>query len=246
MSSRFGNFFRSLFSIEKHERVKVFSLTISFFLIIAAYTIARELKDSIFVAIVGKSYLPIAKILTLVILIPPILFYSFLVDKIRRYQLLCYYSIFFGVMGLLFSLLLGHSTIGIPNTATSPFRIFGWIFYFFVEGYSPFLVSVFWAFANSINDPAEAKNNYGIMVSGSKLGGIISAIMAWAVLKDCRPFCYLVTSDIAKHQALLGFSSLLLLIVPFVIIRMIRSVSGKYLHGYEAAYKVEKQRESCE
>ncbi|MFZ5954760.1 MAG: NTP/NDP exchange transporter [Candidatus Dependentiae bacterium] len=242
MSSRFGKFFRSLFSIEKHERVKVFSLTISFFLIIAAYTIARELKDSIFVAIVGKSYLPIAKILTLVILIPPILFYSFLVDKIRRYQLLCYYSMFFGAMGLLFAFLLGHPTIGIANTATSPFRFFGWIFYFFVEGYSPFLVSVFWAFANSINDPAEAKNNYGIMVSGSKLGGIISAIIAWATLKECRPFCYLVTSDIAKHQVLLGFSSILLLVVPLVIMRMIRSVSGKYLHGYEAAYRVEKQR----
>lgn len=242
MSSRFGSFFKSLFTVEKHERVKVISLTFSFFLIIAAYTIARELKDSIFVAIVGKSYLPIAKIITLVILIPPILFYSMLVDKIRRYQLLCYYSLFFGISGILFSILLGHSTIGIANTAASPHRLFGWIFYFFVEGYSPFLVSVFWAFANSINAPSEAKNNYGFMVSGSKLGGIISAIIAWAVLKECRPFCYIVTSDIAKHQALLGVSSVLLLIVPFVIIRMMRSVSGKYLHGYEAAYKVEKHR----
>jgi AAA family ATP:ADP antiporter len=232
----------SVFWVEKGERRKLFLLSLTFFLVIAAYTIARELKDSIFVAIVGRYYIPGAKLATLIVFIPAILFYSKLVDKLRRYHLLCFYSVLYGSLGILFSYLLGHPTIGIANTETSPYRLFGWIFYFFVEGYSPFLVSVFWAFANSINDPQEAKQNYGLMVSGSKMGGMISAAFAWSLLSEYNPLGRLFVTDIAKHQMLLTFASLLLLIVPVVIITLMRSVSGKFLHGYEAAYQVEKLR----
>jgi len=228
--------------VEPHERLKLFLLTVAFFFVIAAYTIAKELKDSIFVAIVGQLYLPAAKLWTMVALVPAILLYAKLVDKMRRYHLLAFYSSAYALLGLVFAYFLGHPTIGIPNTDTNPYRIFGWVVYFFVEGYSPFVVSVFWAFANSINDPESAKKNYGLMVSGSKLGGMLSAGLAWMILANIGPFKTLAVTDTSKHQLLLGISSALLAVVPFVIFYLQRTVSGRYLHGYEAAYKVEKQR----
>jgi AAA family ATP:ADP antiporter len=233
---------KSLFSIEPHERLKFLLLTITFFFIVGAYTIIRELKDSIFVAVVGRTYIPTAKLLAMIVLVPAILLYSFLVDRIRRYQLLYVYTIFYGIFQLIFAVLLAHSTIGLANTDPSPYRIFGWLFYFFVEGFVPFVVSVFWAFANSVTDPDEAKKNYGLMVSGSKLGGMLSAALAWTILSNANPFSQYVSSDIARHQLLLGISALMLLAVPMVIKYLMQNVSGKYMHGYEAAYQLEKQR----
>lgn len=104
------------------------------------------------------------------------------------------------------------------------------------------MVSVFWAFANSVTSPEKAKQNYGLMVSGSKLGGMLSAGLAWIILSHSNPFACWVSSDIARHQLLLAFSALMNLLVPFVVLALVKNVPGKYLHGYEAAYLVEKER----
>jgi len=239
---RIGKWLWSLLKVDESERLKLLYLTLTFFFVIAAYTIVKELKDSIFTAIVGSSYIPVAKTMTMLVLIPAILGYSYLVDRLRRYQLLTFYSIIYGVFGLGFAYFLSHPIIGLPNEVAGPHRIFGWLFYFFIEGYSPFVVSVFWAFANSISDPDEAKKNYGIMVSGSKLGGMFSAALAWLVLSASNPVAMFVSQDIAKHQFLLAFAAVMVLIVPFVVKALIKNVSGRHLHGYEAAYKIEKER----
>lgn len=233
-----------LFAVEPQERLKVLFLTIAFFFIISAYTIAKDLKDVIFMSIVGKEYVPWAKVLSILVLIPSILLYSKLVDKIRRYQLLVVYTVFFGLVGLLFAFFIGDPNIGIANTHTGPERIFGWLFYFFVEGYSPFVVSVLWAFANSITSPDAAKKNYGLMVSGSKVGGMLSAGLAWVLFSSQIPDGYnAMTVDIFKHQIVLVIASMMLLVVPIIVILLMRLVPGHYLHGYEAVYQAEKSKE---
>lgn len=242
MRLRVASLFKSLFSVEPHERLKLLFLSITFFFIIASYTILKELKDSIFLAMVGREYINYAKLLSMLILVPAIIFYSFLVDRLRRYHLLYVYSFLYGIVGLVFALLLKHPTIGLLNHHVGPHRLFGWLFYFFYEGYSPFMVGVFWAFANSVTNPEEAKKNYGLMVSGSKLGGMLSAALAIFVLSSTGPLKCYINSDVAQHQILLIFSSVIVLFVPFVIMALMKNVSGKYLHGYEAAYQVEKER----
>ncbi len=238
------NFARKLTAFkvaDKGEHLKLILLSATFFLVIGAYTIIRDLRDSFFIAIVGREYIPWANLLEFVVLIPAVLFYSFLVDKVRRYQLLYIYSFFYSIVGFACAYLLGDPVIGLHNTQTSPVRLFGWFFYFFVEGFTPFVVSVFWAFANSINSPEAAKNNYGLMVAMSKIGGMLSAGLAWILLTPkfggARFF-----SDVTNHQILLIFFSLLAFFVPFMIYMLIKKVPGKNLHGYEAVYQFEKQR----
>lgn len=242
MRSRLGKVFEFLFKVDKSERIKLLFLTASFFFVVGSYTIIRELKDAVFLSVVGEDYLPWAKIASMLILIPAILFYSFLVDKLRRYQLLIFYNFLYGSVGLIFVYFLGNSSIGIANTDTSPYRIFGWLFYFFVEGYSPFVVSVFWAFANSITSPEAAKKNYALMVSGSKVGGMLAAAFSW-YLFSCSVNSSFHMSAVAKHQVLLTISSLFLLFVPVLILLLMKKVPGKYLHGYEAVYQIEKEKE---
>lgn len=242
MRSKIGAWFRGLIVIEPHERTKIALLTLAFFCIIGGYTVAKELKDSVFTAIVGRESIPEAKIYFMLFMVPAIFLYSKLVDRLRRYHLLCVYALAYAVIGLILAYLLGHPTIGLPNTVPASNRLFGWFFYFFVESCSPFVVGLFWAFANSITDPKSAQNNYGPMVSGSKLGGMLTAGLAWALLSVTDPTSPLMFSDVVKHQILMGVFSLFLFVVPVVIIVLMRKVSGRYLHGYEAAYQVEKQR----
>lgn len=228
---------------QKYDHLKLLFLSLAFFCVIGAYTVTKELKNSIFYYTVGKEYIPLARWLAMFALVPGILIYSKLVDTLRRYQLLCIYSLFYAVFGLVFAYFIGHPEIGILNTNTNPNRLFGWLFYFFIEGCSPFVVSVCWAFANSINSPKSAQKNYGFMVSGSKLGGMLTAGAAWLMLRYSMFGSNSLMADLYSHQFLLIASSLLLFMVPLVIILMMRHIPGKYLHGYEAVYQVEKEKQ---
>ncbi len=242
MKSKLGGF-GSFFVMQREERLKLILLGISFFLVIGAYSLVRELKSSMFMSIVGKEYVPMARMLAMFLLIPATLFYSFLVDKMKRYQLLYFYSIAYGIAGLFCVYLVGHPTIGLPNTETSAHRLFGWFFYFFIEVFSPFVISVFWAFSNSVYDPEGAKNNYSFLVSASKIGGMVTTGLAWTLFSYRSLAGDKIFSDVIGHQFLLAFFSILALIIPFVVYLLIKNVSKKYLHGYEAAYQFEREKE---
>ena len=208
MGSKVRQMMHRLFDIEPQERMKLFFLSLLYFLVVGAYTVTRDLKSSIFLGTVGKEYIPWVKVISMLMLVPAIFFYSRLVDKIRRYQLLIFYSVLFGVANLIFAYYIGHPTIGILNTDAQPTRLFGWFFYFFVEGYSPFVVSVFWALANSVNSPAEAKKNYGYMVAGSKFGGMVAAALAWYIFGLSAQLTTPCLTHVEAHQLILVISSL--------------------------------------
>ena len=104
-------------------------------------------------------------------------------------------------------------------------------------------MSVFWAFANSITTPEGAKKNYGVMVSGSKLGGILGALVGLIVLwSSGATYSFLSLSHTGAHQFILVISSILLFCVPFIIHLLMKTVPGHKMHGYEAVYRAEKQR----
>ena len=209
-----------LFEVERHELLKVVLLTCAFFFVIGAYTVTRELKDAVFSTVIGsdRRLLAYAKIFSMFMLVPAIFFHSRLVDLLRRHYLLYIYALFYGILGFVFVYFMGHETIGLPNVVSSPYRLFGWFFYFFIEGYAPLVVSVFWAFANSMTTPAAAKNNYPIIIAGSKLGGIVFASAAWLLLRST------LFSDVANLQIILAFSSVALCVVPLIIYYLITEV----------------------
>lgn len=235
------NFFSSILSVEPQERLKLLFLSLVYACIIGSYTITKDLRDTVFVSIVGTEYQPYAQMIAWAIFIIPLFFYAKLVDSLRRYQLLFVFALFYGVAGLIFAYLLGSPSIGLSNTQQSAYRVFGWLFYFFIEGYLPFVVSVFWAFANSISDQEAAKKNYGLMAAGSKVGGMVTALFSVVVLTWGKNL-FKTSNDILLHQILLVTASLLSLCIPLIVLLLMKKVPGKYLHGYEAAYKVEKER----
>ena len=244
MAQKLKEVVKSLFDIAPHERLKVLLLSVIYFCIIAGYTVAKELKDTVFTSIVGEAHIPQARIIAMLFLVPAILIYSLFVDRLRRYQLLFVYALFYGVVAIGFAILLGNPVIGLPNTNASYDRWLGWLFYFFLEGYTPFVIGVFWAFVNSINNQESAKKNYGLMIAGSKLGGMTSPILAITLLTLNKSSDKVInfSKEIFNHQLIVGFFGFMCLTIPLIVLYLMKKVPGQYLHGYEAVYKLEKQR----
>ena len=56
MNFRLTNPFKFLQEIEENQRLKIFLLAVCFFIAIGGYTLVKELKDFVFVSIVGSSF----------------------------------------------------------------------------------------------------------------------------------------------------------------------------------------------
>ena len=226
----------SIWGIKKEHRLKVFLISLSFFFLTACQAIWRPLKTSIFISMVGAATIPWVKILLMAPIIPMIMVYSKLVDWLRRHQIFYWFAITHGIAGIVVAILLTNPEYGIANAAKSSHRILGWIFYFLIESFGAFMSAVFWSFANSINNPKDAKKYYGIFAAGAKVGGVLGA-----------GSLYMLTtfSNINSNALLpgcLAVGSILLFCSAIVIFLLMRFVPGYYMHGYEAAYIIEKER----
>ncbi len=197
----------------------------------------RPLKVSIFSKMVGAYQVPNAKLYSLFFIIPLILLYSKLVDWLRRHHLLYCFMLFHAIGGLIFAFLFTHPVYGLANTEVNSGRLLGWAFYFFMESFDAFFATVFWSFADSINNPKDAKNYYGFFAAGSKIGGILSAGTLYLILINTN-----VQSQLMLLPGSLAIGSCMLIASAYSIHMLITNVSDDFMHGYEAAYQLEKHK----
>lgn len=232
------------FSLKKHLQIddntfkKVFYLSISYLFIIAAYSILRPLKASIFLSMVGKEYLPLAKIINVITMIPFMFLYSKLIDKLKRHQTAYFFLLMYTIFVAGFTYALMHPTIGLANTQTSPWRILGWIYEFAMDMFQALVVGTFWGFVNSISTPQFAGKYYSTIVAVARIGGISSPLLSWYLLEK---------TAISSTYTIPGITSivaLFLLCAFYYIYKLIKEVPEKELHGYEAAYQVEQDRDA--
>ena len=223
----------NLWGINKIDQLKVLYLTLSFFFLNSCYAMWRPIKTSIFAKMVGASYVPDAKLYGIFFLIPLIILYSKLIDWLRRHQLMYVFTLFHGIGGLIFYVLLSHETYGIANTVINPNRWVGWGFYFFMESFAAFFTTTFWSFADSISDPKEAKQYFGILTAGSKVGGILGSGLLFLALK------YLNLADTILLPNILLIGSCLLFAAATTTYFLMIKVPLAHLHGYQSAYEIE-------
>ena len=237
MQDTFYRKIQQLWSIKEDYKLKVFLLSFTFLLMTICLVIWRPLKVSIFAKMVGPDLVPEAKLYSLFFLIPLILFYSKLVDTLRRHQLLYCFTLVHALGGIVFYFLLSHPLHGVANTVVDPNRIVGWAFYFFMESFDAFFATSFWAFADSVNNPKDARNFYGYFVSGSKIGGILGAGLLYSLLNYSS-----IPSNLLLPSSLL-FGSCMLIAATLSIAYLIKKVPEGKMHGYEAVYKLEKNKQ---
>jgi AAA family ATP:ADP antiporter len=240
MFGKFGKFIsfylQKYLQIDEHDKTKLVYLAFSFLFIIGAYSILRPLKTSVFLAFVGRDYLPKAKIVSIFMLFPVMLCYSKLIDKVRRYQVAVSVLFLYAVIGIGFALIFLHPVYGVKNTQTNPYRLLGWFFEFFMDFFQALIVSSFWSFVTSVSTPEFANKTYGIIVGVSRVGGVLSTAAGFLMLSF---------APMAESQSipLLTFlASILLLVAGLCVYQIIRKVPKESLRGYEAAYQASKQK----
>lgn len=176
--SLFGHF-------TKQELKKFLSLGGIFALIIGVYWTLQPLKDSLFMCIVGKEYIPWAQLVSMSLLIPSIMAYSWLVDRVRRHTMLYLLCFIYAFMGIVFGLLFNHSSIGLANTHATMYRTIGWLWYFFVESYGSLMVALFWAFTVDITKPESAKKGFSLIIMIGQVGSILGPLLLTPLAGHC-------------------------------------------------------------
>jgi AAA family ATP:ADP antiporter len=161
----------------KTELKKFLNLGGIFALIIGVYWTLQPLKDSLFMCTVGKEYLAWAQLVSMALLVPSIMLYSWVVDRVSRHTMLYMLVCLYAIGALVFGVLFGHEHIGIANQQTDPLRIIGWLWYFFVESYGPFMVALFWAFTTDITNPDSAKRGFSLIIMIGQLGSILGPLL---------------------------------------------------------------------
>lgn len=164
---------------EKEEFKKFLRMGAIFGLIIGVYWTLRPLKDSLFIQLVDKLHLPYAKTISVLALLPLVIFYTKLLEKISREKMLMLVPTFYGIMILLFSMAMFFaqgSSEAIAARSLVPFlgtKILGYFWYFFVESFGSLVVALFWAFATDTTEPTSAKRGFPLVVAMGQLGGVI-------------------------------------------------------------------------
>ncbi len=234
--SKITTWVNQFLSIDRNDRVKLINLSFTFFFIISSYSVLRSLKTSVFLGFVGREFLPISKIISLLMLFPIMMIYSKLIDNVRRYQVVMILFFIYAIIGLVFSLILVHPVYGVGNTLKSPYRLTGWLFEFFMDFYQALIVSSFWSFVNSISTPEFANKTYGIIVAISRIGGIATTLIGLVLLESS------FSSTNRSIPLLVLISSCLLFAAAFFIYRIVKEIPREQLHGYSAAYEASVKR----
>lgn len=164
---------------EKEEFKKFIRMGFIFALIIGVYWTLRPLKDSIFIQLVDKLHLPYAKTISVLALLPLVMFYTKLLERTSREKMLMILPAFYGmtVLGFSAAMLFAQAPEHeIAARSTLPFfatKALGYIWYLFVESFGSLVVALFWAFATDTTEPSPAKRGFPFVVAIGQMGGIV-------------------------------------------------------------------------
>jgi AAA family ATP:ADP antiporter len=199
---------------DRDEFKKFLKLGLVFALIIGVYWTLRPLKDAIFIQLVDKLHLPYAKTVSVLALLPLVMFYTKLLEKTSREKMLVILPAFYGIVVLVFALSMyfvqapQEYIAARVSWAYWGTKILGYSWYLFVESFGSLVVALFWAFAADTTDPTSAKRGFPLVVAIGQMGGIVSPYGIGGL-----PHRLGLTTDSAS-MVLLGL--LILTIIPLI------------------------------
>ena len=173
--SRLNKIFSRIVDIRPDEKTIAFLLFFYFFLIMASYYIIKPVRDAQYLKEKGALYLPIAYLLTAVVMAFFVAFYSRLQVKVKRRILIISSLIFFIVTCFLSQRLF----VGEREYSWMPL-----VFWVWANIYIIVLATQFWMLVNDVFNPREAKRLIGFFGSGGLLGGILGALLTGVIAFD--------------------------------------------------------------
>ena len=198
---------------ESNEFTKFLRMGGIFALIIGSYWTLRSLKDSNFIQLVDKMQIPYAKTISVLALLPLVIFYTKLLGRTSRERMFVILPVFYGSAVLLFSFLMLIAQGTAEEIACRPLALLigtktlGYIWYIFVESFGSLAIALFWAFSTDTTDPTSAKRGFPLVIAIGQIGGIVCPYSIAGL-----PYRLGLTTD-TLSIAILGV--MILSIVPF-------------------------------
>jgi AAA family ATP:ADP antiporter len=186
-------------------------LSVVFFFVVGAYWMLRELKNALFLKLVGPAGLPYAKMISIASLVLLMLFYNKLVDWLEKTSLIYVVTATYGFAFLLIAYALGCPDLAGPGL--------GWLLYILIESFGSIVVSLFWSYVASVTETNSAKRGYPLMVSGAQLGAMLGSAAV------------LLLASVIGDQGLFLIAASSIFMVPALIY---------YFHKFHAPTQLEK------
>jgi AAA family ATP:ADP antiporter len=165
---------------EQEEFKKFLRMGAVFAFIIGSYWTLRPLKKAIFCTLVGASDTPIAKMGSLIFLIPILMIYTKMIDRYKKEKTFYIISGIYGILAVIFTLLLAYvptsnesCKLMISGWSISGATLLGYAFYMFVETYGSMIPALFWSIAADTTAPDSAKKGFSFIVAIAQFGGIV-------------------------------------------------------------------------
>ncbi len=164
---------------ETDEFKKFLRMGAMFALIIGIYWTLRPLKDAVFIHLVGGLQIPFAKTISVLSLLPLVIFYTKLLEKNSKEKMLIILPFAYSIAIFIFAILLwnfwapldeiaGRSAALLMGT-----KVLGYLFYLFVESFGSLVIALFWAFATDTTVPESAKRGFPLVVTLGQMGGVL-------------------------------------------------------------------------
>lgn len=208
--------FRKLWGDMSPEEFKKFGiLSIAMALIIGNYWMIRITKDALFNIFVDfRTWQPIAKIFSVLVMVCVALGYSKLVDVLNRQRLIYVFCTFYGTMFILLSYLISNpgivsvseASVLFPLVSWIPGKALGWFIYVFIESYGSLLIAIFYMFVASVTTTSSAKKGWGMLATVIQFGTLSGILTSMFYVKRA-----------GSYAPVYFLGGILVLIAPFVI-----------------------------
>jgi len=170
------NFFHKILSryveLRPEETASSLLMFLYFFLITASAWIIKPVKISLFLERLGKAGLPIAYLLTAVLMGFVVALNTKLLNILRRQLYISFSLVFFILSLFLFWIFFKNQ-----------WKWLYYIYWFWAEIFLVILVTQFWILINDIYNPHQARRLIGFLVSGGLLGGVVGSSLASFLVK---------------------------------------------------------------
>lgn len=159
------------------ERNKFLLYGTLLFVVIGVYWAFRCIKDPIFSAFVGSEHTWMAKIVSMLVVFPLVIVYSYLVDIFPRHRLFYALSAVFAVLFLSAGWLLSNPSFGINAPREARWAMLGWFTYTLIETYGTLLVAMFYSFMADTTTPEAGKKGFFVTATFAQVGQIIGSTL---------------------------------------------------------------------
>ncbi|MGB9906280.1 MAG: Npt1/Npt2 family nucleotide transporter [Candidatus Saccharicenans sp.] len=204
---RFRRLLASVVELKPGEEKIVTLLFLYFFLITASYAIIKSLRVASYLDYLGADKLPLAYLLTAVLIGFVVTLHSRVQARIARVNLIIFSLAFFILSTLLFWFLFSFDWTWLPLA-----------YYVWANVFLAVTITQFWIVVNDLFNPREAKRLVGLFGSGGILGGIFGGettgllarsnvdfsllLIATGFLVVCIPVVYLLLGRPGTNQSL--------------------------------------------